>query len=72
VRFVCDGDGSDDLDGLAGPPGSAQNQARDTITNPSTAAVNELGDAVAHSVDTLARFKSGVFEDGSRMAKGRS
>ena len=138
VRFVYDGDGSDDPDGLAGPPGSAQieavfanyfagknlataptafdgrsdygpfiaagipagglfsgaegikteeeaaifggtagapydpcyHQACDTITNLSTAALNELGDAVAHSVDTLARTKTGFFEDGSRMAVG--
>jgi Zn-dependent M28 family amino/carboxypeptidase len=137
VRFVYDGDGSDDPDGLAGPPGSAQieelftdyfsdrdlateatafdgrsdygpfiaagipagglfsgaegvktpeqaaeyggtagapydpcyHQACDTITNLSTAALNELGDAVAHAVGTMARTKSGFFEDGSRMAK---
>ena len=136
VRFVYDGDGSDDPNGLAGPPGSAQIEqlftdyfagknlataptafdgrsdygpfieagipagglfsgaegikteeeaaifggtagepydpcyhlACDTITNLSTAALNELGDAVAHSVDTLARTKTGFFEDGSRMA----
>jgi len=138
VRFVYDGDGSDDPDGLSGPPGSAQiesiftnyfagknlataptafdgrsdygpfiaagipagglfsgaegikteeeaatfggtagapydpcyHQACDTITNLSTAALNELGDAVAHSVGTLARTKTGFFEDGSRMAVG--
>ena len=136
ARFVYDGDGSNDPDGLAGPPGSAQieslftdyfdgkglassptafdgrsdygpfiaagipagglfsgaediktaeeaaifggtagepfdpcyHQACDTINNLSTAALNELGDAVAHSVDTLARTKTGFFEDGSRMA----
>ena len=136
VRFVYDGDGSDDPAGLAGPAGSAQIEqlftdyfagkglataptafdgrsdygpfiaagipagglfsgaegikteeeaaifggtagepydpcyhlACDTITNLSTAALNELGDAVAHSVDTLARTKTGFFEDGSRMA----
>ena len=136
VRFVYDGDGSDDPAGLAGPPGSAQieqlftdyfagknlataptafdgrsdygpfiaagipagglfsgaegikteeeaatfggtagapydpcyHQACDTVSNLSTAALNELGDAVAHSVDTMARTKSGFFEDGSRMA----
>jgi Zn-dependent M28 family amino/carboxypeptidase len=138
VRFVYDGDGSDDPDGLSGPPGSAQieaiftdyfadrdletdptafdgrsdygpfiaagipagglfsgaegvktpeqaaayggtagapydpcyHQACDTITNLSTAALNELGDAVAHSVDTLMRTKTGFFEDGSRMMQG--
>ena len=136
VRFVYDGDGSDDPDGLAGPPGSAQieslftdyfagknlataptafdgrsdygpfieagipagglfsgaegvkteeeaatfggtagapydpcyHQACDTVANLNTAALNELGDAVAHAVGTLARTKSGFFEDGSRMA----
>ena len=136
ARFVYDGDGSNDPDGLAGPPGSAQieslftdyfdgkglasaptafdgrsdygpfiaagipagglfsgaediktaeeaaifggtagepfdpcyHQACDTITNLSTAALNELGDAVAHSVQTLVRTKTGFFEDGSRMA----
>jgi Zn-dependent M28 family amino/carboxypeptidase len=138
VRFVYDGDGSDDPDGLSGPPGSAQiesiftnyfagkgleteptafdgrsdygpfiaagipagglfsgaegikteeeaaiyggtagepydpcyHEACDDITNLNTAALNELGDAVAHSVGTLARTKSGFFEDGSRMAVG--
>jgi Zn-dependent M28 family amino/carboxypeptidase len=137
VRFVYDGDGSDDPEGLSGPPGSAQieelftdyfsdrdlataptafdgrsdygpfiaagipagglfsgaegvkteeeaalfggtagepydpcyHEACDTITNLSTAALNELGDAVAHAVGTLARTKTGFFEDGSRMAK---
>jgi len=136
VRFVYDGDGSEDPNGLGGPPGSAQIEslftdyfaekelataptafdgrsdygpfiaagipagglfsgaegikteeeaaifggtagepydpcyhlACDTITNLSTAALNELGDAVAHSVQTLVRTKSGFFEDGSRMA----
>jgi Zn-dependent M28 family amino/carboxypeptidase len=136
VRFVYDGDGSDDPNGLAGPPGSAQieqlftdyfsdkglataptafdgrsdygpfieagipagglfsgaegvkteeeaaifggtagapydpcyHQACDTVANLNTAALNELGDGVAHAVDTLARTKSGFFEDGSRMA----
>jgi len=136
VRFVYDGDGSENEDGLGGPPGSAQiealftdyfagknlataptafdgrsdygpfieagipagglfsgaegiktaeeaaifggtagapydacyHQACDTITNLSTAALNEFGDAVAHSVGTMARTKTGFFEDGSRMA----
>jgi Zn-dependent M28 family amino/carboxypeptidase len=138
VRFVYDGDGSDDPEGLAGPPGSAQieeiftdyfadrdletdptafdgrsdygpfiaagipagglfsgaegvktpeqaaayggtagapydpcyHQACDTITNLSTAALNELGDGVAHAVGTLVRTKTGFFEDGSRMMRG--
>ena len=136
VRFVYDGDGSADPDGLAGPPGSAQieaifndyfakvglasaptafdgrsdygpfiaagipagglfsgaeelkteeqaavfggtagapldpcyHQACDSITNLSTAALNELGDAAAHAVMTLALTKTGFFEDGSRVA----
>lgn len=136
VRFVYDGDGSADPDGLGGPPGSAQieaifndyfagqglasaptsfdgrsdygpfiavgipagglfsgaeglktgqeaalfggtageaydvcyHQACDDMTNLSTAALNELGDAAAHAVMTLAMSKSGFFEDGSRRA----
>ncbi|WP_104109819.1 M20/M25/M40 family metallo-hydrolase [Arthrobacter sp. N199823] len=136
VRFVYDGDGSDEANGLGGPPGSAQiesvfndyfaaqglasaptafdgrsdygpfievgipagglfsgaeglksdeeaaiyggtagapydacyHQACDTVNNLSTAALNELGDATAHAVMTLATTKSGFFEDGSRRA----
>ncbi len=136
ARFVYDGDGSDDPEGLAGPPGSAQietlftsyfesqglaststefsgrsdygpfiaagvpagglfsgaegikteaevglfggtagvaydacyHQACDSITNLSTAALNELGDAAVHSILTLARSKAGLFEDNSRRA----
>jgi len=136
VRFVYDGDGSADPDGLSGPPRSAQiegiftdyfgskglateptafdgrsdygpfiavgipagglfsgaeglkteaeaatyggtagvaydschHEACDDITNLSTKALAELGDAAAHSIMTLARSKSGFFEDGSRMA----
>ncbi|RZU66531.1 Zn-dependent M28 family amino/carboxypeptidase [Microterricola gilva] len=137
VRFVYDGDGSADPEGIGGPPGSAQieavftdyfaskglaseptafdgrsdygpfiavgipagglfsgaeglktaeeavvyggtagapydacyHQACDTVDNLSTAALNELGDAAAHSIMTLAVSKTGFFEDGSRMAK---
>jgi Zn-dependent M28 family amino/carboxypeptidase len=55
--------------GTAGEPfDPCYHQACDTITNLSTAALNELGDAVAHSVQTLVRTRSGFFEDGSRMA----
>lgn len=136
ARFVYDGDGSDDAEGLAGPPGSAQIETLftsyfetqglasaptefsgrsdygpfiaagipagglfsgaegikteeevalfggtagvaydacyhaecDSITNLSTAALNELGDAAAHATMTLARSKSGFFEDNSRRA----
>lgn len=137
VRFVYDGDGSDDPEGASGPPGSAQiesvftdyfagqdlasaptafdgrsdygpfiaagipagglfsgaeglktadeaaiyggtagepydpcyHEACDTVNNLSTAALNELGDATAHAVMTLAMTQSGFFEDGSRMAQ---
>ena len=40
-------------------------QACDTINNLSTDALNELGDAAAHAVLTLARTKTGFFPDGS-------
>ena len=137
ARFVYDGDGSAEPDGLAGPPGSAQieavfnnyfsgqgmatsptafdgcsdygpfnaagiaagglfsgakgikspeeaavyggtagapydacyHEACDTANNLSTAALNELGDAAAHAIMTLAMTKSGFYEDGSRMAQ---
>ncbi|MET0965010.1 MAG: M28 family peptidase, partial [Nakamurella sp.] len=56
--------------GTAGAPyDPCYHQACDTITNLSTKALFELGDAVADSVMTLALTKSGFFEDGSRMAK---
>jgi Zn-dependent M28 family amino/carboxypeptidase len=55
--------------GTAGEPyDPCYHLACDTVNNLSTAALNELGDAVAHSVQTLARSKSGFFEDGSRIA----
>jgi Zn-dependent M28 family amino/carboxypeptidase len=47
---------------------SCYHQACDTITNLSTRALYELGDAAAHAVMTLARSRSGLFEDGSRVA----
>jgi Zn-dependent M28 family amino/carboxypeptidase len=40
-------------------------QACDDITNLSTRALFELGDATAHAVMTLARTRTGFFEDGS-------
>jgi Zn-dependent M28 family amino/carboxypeptidase len=43
-------------------------QACDTIRNVSTRALNEMGDAAAHGTWTLARSRSGLFEDGSRRA----
>ena len=42
-------------------------QACDTMTNLSTAALNEMSDAAAHATLTLAKSKSGFFEDGSRV-----
>jgi Zn-dependent M28 family amino/carboxypeptidase len=47
-------------------------QACDTITNVNTKALFEMGDAAAHAVLTLARTRSGFFEDGSRAASARS
>jgi Zn-dependent M28 family amino/carboxypeptidase len=46
-------------------------QACDTINNLSTRALSEMSDAAAHAALTLARSKSGFFEDGSRVGKGR-
>lgn len=43
-------------------------QACDDITNLSTKALFELGDGAAHAVLTLARTKTGFYEDGSRRA----
>ena len=58
-----------DFGGVAGQPYDAcYHQACDNINNLNTKALFELGDAVAHSVWTLARSQSGFFEDGSRMA----
>lgn len=44
-------------------------QACDTITNVNTKALAEMGDAAAHATMTLARTKTGFFEDGSRIAR---
>ncbi len=57
--------------GTAGEPyDPCYHQACDTTNNLSTAALNELGDAAAHAVYTMARTRSGLFEDGSmRVAK---
>ncbi len=46
-------------------------QACDTVNNVSTKALFELGDAAAHAVQTLARTKSGFFEDGSMRLQRR-
>ncbi len=43
-------------------------QACDTINNVNTKALFEMGDAAAHAVLTLAKTRSGFFEDGSRQA----
>ena len=56
--------------GTAGEPYDAcYHEACDDITNLSTQALAELGDAVAHAVLTLARTRSGFFPDGSRVAR---
>jgi Zn-dependent M28 family amino/carboxypeptidase len=49
--------------GLAYDP--CYHQACDDINNLSTKALNEMGDAAAHATWTLARSRSGFFEDGS-------
>lgn len=57
--------------GTAGQPyDPCYHQACDDMTNLSPSALRELGDAAAHSIWTLARTKSGFFEDGS-MRHGR-
>jgi Zn-dependent M28 family amino/carboxypeptidase len=50
------------------PYDSCYHQACDTINNISTKALNELGDGAAHAVYVLAKTKSGLYEDGSRLA----
>jgi Peptidase family M28/PA domain len=58
--------------GTAGEPyDPCYHQACDDITNLNTKALFELGDGAAHAVLTLARTKSGFFEDGSRAATAR-
>jgi len=55
--------------GTAGEPyDPCYHLACDDITNLSTKALSELGDAAAHAVATLALTRSGLFEDGSRVA----
>jgi len=44
-------------------------QAGDTINNVNTKALFEMGDAAAHTLLTLAKSRTGFFEDGSRMAR---
>lgn len=55
--------------GTAGQPyDPCYHQACDGITNLSTDALFELGDAAAHTVQTLGQSKAGLFPDGSRKA----
>ena len=59
--------------GTAGEPFDAcYHQACDDISNLSTKALFELGDGVAHAVLTLAKTKTGFYEDGSKRAKSRA
>jgi Zn-dependent M28 family amino/carboxypeptidase len=44
-------------------------QACDTINNLNTKALSEMSDGAAHATLTLARSKTGFFEDGSRVGK---
>ena len=56
--------------GTAGAPyDPCYHQACDTTNNLSTKALNELGDGAAHAVMTLARTRTGFFEDGSLRAR---
>ena len=56
--------------GTAGEPfDPCYHQACDTITNVNTKALGEFADASAHATLTVARSKSGFFEDGSRVAQ---
>jgi Zn-dependent M28 family amino/carboxypeptidase len=62
--------------GVAGEPYDAcYHQACDTTNNLNTKALNELGDGVAHAGWTLAKSKSGLFEDqslrGRKAVKGK-
>jgi Zn-dependent M28 family amino/carboxypeptidase len=59
--------------GTAGEPyDPCYHQACDDITNLSTQALFELGDGAAHAVMTLARTRTGFFEDGSFRARART
>ena len=58
--------------GTAGEPyDPCYPEACDNINNLSTKALFELGDAAAHATLTLARTKTGFFEDGSRRGTAR-
>jgi Zn-dependent M28 family amino/carboxypeptidase len=52
--------------GTAGEPyDSCYHQACDTVNNLNTKALFELGDGATHAIWTLARSRTGLFEDGS-------
>ena len=53
--------------GLAYDP--CYHQACDTINNVNTKALSEMSDGAAHATLTLARSRTGFFEDGSRVAR---
>jgi Zn-dependent M28 family amino/carboxypeptidase len=55
--------------GIAGQPyDPCYHQACDTINNVNTKALGEMGDGVAHATWTVAKSKSGLFEDQSLRA----
>jgi Zn-dependent M28 family amino/carboxypeptidase len=55
--------------GTAGEPyDSCYHQACDTVNNLNTKALFELGDGAAHAIWTLAKSKTGLYEDGSLRA----
>ena len=56
--------------GTAGEPyDPCYHQACDDITNLSTNALHELGDAAAHATGVLTMSKTGLFPDGSRTTQ---
>jgi Zn-dependent M28 family amino/carboxypeptidase len=59
--------------GTAGAPyDPCYHQACDTTNNLNTKALFELGDGAAHAIWTLAKTKSGFFEDGSLRAPAKT
>ena len=59
--------------GTAGAPyDPCYHQPCDTINNLSTKALSEMGDAAAHATMTLARTRTGFYEDGSFRTGARS
>ncbi len=56
--------------GTAGVPyDPCYHEACDDINNLSTKALFEMGDAAAHAVWTLAKSKTGLYPDGSRVGR---